>query len=108
MVNFIGIMQNEWAGAQAFTSFDTYLAPFVRADRLTYKQVKQGIQSFVFGVNTPSRWGSQSPFSNITLDWVVPDDLKGLSAIVGGKELTLLTATARTKWTWLTVPFWKS
>lgn len=87
MVNFIGIMQNEWAGAQAFTSFDTYLAPFVRADRLTYKQVKQGIQSFVFGVNTPSRWGSQSPFSNITLDWVVPDDLKGLSAIVGGKEL---------------------
>lgn len=87
MVNFLGIMQNEWAGAQAFSSFDTYLAPFVKADNLTYKQVKQAIQSFVFGVNTPSRWGTQSPFSNITLDWVCPEDLKDLPAIVGGKEM---------------------
>ncbi len=87
MVNFLGIMQNEWAGAQAFSSFDTYLAPFVRVDNLTYKQVKQAIQSFVYGVNTPSRWGTQAPFSNITLDWTVPNDLKDLPAIVGGKEL---------------------
>ena len=87
MVNFLGIMQNEWAGAQAFSSFDTYLAPFVRKDNLTYKEVKQCIQSFVYGVNTPSRWGTQAPFSNITLDWVVPNDLKDLPAIVGGKEL---------------------
>ena len=72
MVNFLGIMQNEWAGAQAFSSFDTYLAPFVKKDNLTYKEVKQCIQSFVYGVNTPSRWGTQSPFTNITLDWVVP------------------------------------
>ena len=86
MVNFLGIMQNEWAGAQAFSSFDTYLAPFVKKDNLTFKEVKQGIQSFVFGVNTPSRWGTQAPFSNITLDWTVPDDLKDLPAIVGGKE----------------------
>ncbi|HBI72380.1 MAG TPA: ribonucleoside triphosphate reductase, partial [Lachnospiraceae bacterium] len=75
MVNFLGIMQNEWAGAQAFSSFDTYLAPFVKVDNLTYKEVKQCIQSFVYGVNTPSRWGTQAPFSNITLDWTVPDDL---------------------------------
>ena len=87
MVNFLGIMQNEWAGAQAFSSFDTYLAPFVKKDKLTYKQVKQSIQSFVFGVNTPSRWGTQAPFSNITLDWTVPADLKDLPAIVGGKEM---------------------
>ena len=87
MVNFLGIMQNEWAGAQAFSSFDTYLAPFVKVDNLTYKQVKQSIQSFVYGVNTPSRWGTQAPFSNITLDWTVPNDLKDLPAIVGGKEL---------------------
>ena len=87
MVNFLGIMQNEWAGAQAFSSFDTYLAPFVKVDNLTYKQVKQAIQSFVYGVNTPSRWGTQAPFSNITLDWTVPNDLKDLPAIVGGKEL---------------------
>ena len=87
MVNFLGIMQNEWAGAQAFSSFDTYLAPFVKADQLSYKEVKQCIQSFVFGVNTPSRWGTQSPFSNITLDWKVPSDLANLKAIVGGKEL---------------------
>jgi len=87
MVNFLGIMQNEWAGAQAFSSFDTYLAPFVKIDNLTQKEVKQCIQSFVYGVNTPSRWGTQAPFSNITLDWVVPADLKDLPAIVGGKEM---------------------
>ena len=87
MVNFLGIMQNEWAGAQAFSSFDTYLAPFVKVDNLDYKEVKQCIQSFVFGVNTPSRWGTQAPFSNITLDWTVPADLKDLPAIVGGKEM---------------------
>lgn len=86
MVNFLGIMQNEWAGAQAFSSFDTYLAPFVKVDKLSYKEVKQAIQAFVFGVNIPSRWGTQSPFSNITLDWIVPDDLANLPAIVGGKE----------------------
>ena len=87
MVNFLGIMQNEWAGAQAFSSFDTYLAPFVKVDNLSYKEVKQCIQSFVYGVNTPSRWGTQAPFSNITLDWTVPGDLKDMPAIVGGKEM---------------------
>ncbi|MBE6608069.1 MAG: ribonucleoside triphosphate reductase [Ruminococcaceae bacterium] len=87
MVNFLGIMQNEWAGAQAFSSFDTYLAPFVKVDSLSYKEVKQCIQSFVYGVNTPSRWGTQSPFTNITLDWTVPNDLAELNCIVGGKEL---------------------
>ena len=87
MVNFLGIMQNEWAGAQAFSSFDTYLAPFVKADNLTYDQVKKCIESFVYGVNTPSRWGTQAPFSNITLDWTVPNDLAELNAIVGGKEM---------------------
>ena len=87
MVNFLGIMQNEWAGAQAFSSFDTYLAPFVKVDNLTQREVKQCIQSFVYGVNTPSRWGTQAPFSNITLDWTVPKDLENLPAIVGGKEM---------------------
>ncbi len=87
MVNFLGIMQNEWAGAQAFSSFDTYLAPFVKVDNLSYDEVKKCIESFVYGVNTPSRWGTQSPFSNITLDWTVPADLAELNAIVGGKEL---------------------
>lgn len=87
MVNFLGIMQNEWAGAQAFSSFDTYLAPFVKADHLTYDEVKKCIESFVYGVNTPSRWGTQAPFSNITLDWTVPEDLAALPAIVGGKEM---------------------
>ena len=86
MVNFLGIMQNEWAGAQAFSSFDTYLAPFVKADHLTYREVKRCIESFIFGVNIPSRWGTQAPFSNITLDWTVPNDLANLPAIVGGKE----------------------
>jgi ribonucleoside-triphosphate reductase len=87
MVNFLGIMQNEWAGAQAFSSFDTYLAPFVKADNLSYREVKKSIESFIFGVNTPSRWGTQAPFSNITLDWTVPNDLAELPAIVGGKEM---------------------
>lgn len=86
MVNFLGIMQNEWAGAQAFSSFDTYLAPFVKKDKLSYKQVKQCIQSFVYGVNTPSRWGTQAPFTNVTLDWTVPNDLAELNAIIGGEE----------------------
>ena len=87
MVNFLGIMQNEWAGAQAFSSFDTYLAPFVKIDNLSQKEVKQCVQSFIYGVNTPSRWGTQAPFSNVTLDWTVPKDLANLPAIVGGKEL---------------------
>ena len=87
MVNFLGIMQNEWAGAQAFSSFDTYLAPFVKTDGLTYPEVKKCIESFIYGVNTPSRWGTQAPFSNITLDWTVPADLANLPAIVGGKEM---------------------
>ncbi len=87
MVNFLGIMQNEWAGAQAFSSFDTYLAPFVKIDNLSYKEVKQCIQSFIYGVNTPSRWGTQAPFTNVTLDWTVPKDLAELPAIVGGKEM---------------------
>ena len=87
MVNFLGIMQNEWAGAQAFSSFDTYLAPFVKVDNLSYYEVKKAIQSFVYGVNIPSRWGTQAPFSNITLDWTVPTDLAELNAIVGGKEM---------------------
>lgn len=87
MVNFLGIMQNEWAGAQAFSSFDTYLAPFVKADNLSYEQVKKCVESFIYGVNTPSRWGTQAPFSNITLDWTVPADLADRPAIVGGKEM---------------------
>ncbi len=86
MVNFLGIMQNEWAGAQAFSSFDTYLAPFVKADNMSYDQVKKCIESFIYGVNTPSRWGTQAPFSNITLDWTVPNDLANLHCIIGGKE----------------------
>ena len=87
MVNFLGIMQNEWAGAQAFSSFDTYLAPFVKVDTLSYGEVKKCIEAFIYGVNTPSRWGTQAPFSNITLDWTVPNDLAELPAIVGGKEM---------------------
>lgn len=87
MVNFLGIMQNEWAGAQAFSSFDTYLSAFVKADNMDYYETKKAIESFVYGVNIPSRWGTQSPFTNITLDWTVPNDLKDLQAIVGGKEM---------------------
>ncbi|MCQ2576418.1 MAG: ribonucleoside triphosphate reductase [Treponema sp.] len=86
IVNFLGVLQNEWAGAQAFSSFDTYLAPFVKVDNLEYKQVRQCLQNYIYGVNIPSRWGSQAPFTNITLDWVCPDDLKNKKAIVGGKE----------------------
>ena len=88
MVNFLGIMQNEWAGAQAFSSFDTYLAPFVKVDNLSYDEVKQCIQSFVYGVNTPSRWGTQAPFTNVTLDWVIPQDLRNVPALVGGKDMS--------------------
>ena len=87
MVNFLGIMQNEWAGAQAFSSFDTYLAPFVKADNLNYDQVKKSLEAFIYGVNTPSRWGTQAPFSNITLDWTVPKDMESMPAIVGGKDM---------------------
>ncbi len=87
MVNFLGIMQNEWAGAQAFSSFDTYLAPFVKADKLTYEQTKKALEAFIYGVNTPSRWGTQAPFSNITLDWTVPKDMESMPAIVGGKDM---------------------
>lgn len=95
MVNFLGILQNEWAGAQAFSSFDTYLAPFVKVDNLSYKEVKQCLQSFIFGVNTPSRWGTQAPFSNITLDWTVPNDLANLPALVGGKEMDFTYADCK-------------
>ena len=95
MVNFLGIMQNEWAGAQAFSSFDTYLAPFIKADNLSYKEVKQCIQSFIYGVNTPSRWGTQAPFTNVTLDWTVPDDMANLPAIVGGKEMPFTYADCK-------------
>ena len=87
MVNFLGIMQNEWAGAQAFTSFDTYLAPFVKVDNLSQEAVKQCVQSFIYGVNTPSRWGTQAPFTNVTIDWVVPEDMKNLPCVIGGKEV---------------------
>ena len=86
MVNFLGILQNEWAGAQAFSSFDTYLAPFIKKDNLTYEETKKCIESFIYGVNTPSRWGTQAPFSNITLDWVCPADMVNMPAIVGGKD----------------------
>ncbi|MCP3683008.1 MAG: ribonucleoside triphosphate reductase [bacterium] len=87
MVNFIGCLQMEHAGAQAFSSVDTLLAPFVRADKMTYKQVKQCMQMLVFSLNIPSRWGSQTPFSNLTFDWVVPEDMKDEKAVVGGKKL---------------------
>ena len=95
MVNFLGIMQNEWAGAQAFSSFDTYLAPFVKADGLSYEQVEKSIESFIYGVNTPSRWGTQAPFTNITLDWTVPVDLAAQPAIVGGKEMDFCYADCK-------------
>ena len=97
MVNFLGVMQNEWAGAQAFSSFDTYLAPFVRVDNLSFAEVKQAIQSFVFGVNTPSRWGSQAPFTNITLDWTVPADLRDQPAVVGGEVLDFTYGDCQTE-----------
>jgi len=87
MVNFLGTLQNEWAGAQAFSSFDTYLAPYVRVDKLSFKEVKQCIQEFIYNLNVPSRWGTQTPFTNITLDWVCPDDLKQQVPIIAGKEM---------------------
>lgn len=86
MVNFLGTVQNEWAGAQAFSSFDTYLAPYVRKDNLSYQDVKQAIQEFVFSINVSSRWGGQTPFTNITLDWTVPEDMKDLPVIIGGED----------------------
>jgi len=85
MVNFLGVLQNEWAGAQALSSFDTYLAPFVKKEALGDAEIRQALQSFLFGVKTPSRWGSQAPFTNITLDWVCPADLRGKEAVVGGR-----------------------
>jgi ribonucleoside-triphosphate reductase len=100
MVNFLGIMQNEWAGAQAFSSFDTYLAPFVKIDNLSQKEVKQCVQSFVYGVNTPSRWGTQAPFSNITLDWTCPTTWPTCPPSWAARRWTSPTATARRKWTW--------
>src|SRR3989338_7378084 len=87
MVNFLGTLQNEWAGAQAFSSFDTYLAPYVRVDNLTFRQVKQSIQQFVFNLNVPSRWGTQTPFTNITLDWNCPDDMRDKQPKIGGTEV---------------------
>lgn len=97
IVNFLGVMQNEWAGAQALSSFDTYLAPFIKADGLNEYEVRQALQSFLFGVNTPSRWGSQAPFTNITLDWTVPRDLKDRKAIVGGKEVDFTYGDCQTE-----------
>ena len=102
MVNFLGIMQNEWAGAQAFSSFDTYLAPFVKADNLNYDQVKKCIESFIFGVNTPSRWGTQAPFSNITLDWTVPTTWRNSTPLWAARKCPSSTKIAKRKWTWST------
>ncbi|MDR5907689.1 ribonucleoside triphosphate reductase [Franzmannia qiaohouensis] len=86
MVNFLGTLQNEWAGAQAFSSFDTYLAPYVRKDGLDYQAVKQAVQEFIYNLNVPSRWGSQTPFTNLTFDWVCPADLRDQVPIIGGEE----------------------
>ena len=86
MVNFLGTLQNEWAGAQAFSSFDTYLAPYIRKDKLDYPAVKQTIQEFIYNLNVPSRWGSQTPFTNLTFDWVCPEDLRQQVPIIGGQE----------------------
>ncbi len=87
MVNFLGTLQNEWAGAQAFSSFDTYLAPFIRKDQLSYAQVRQDIQEFIYNLNVPSRWGTQTPFTNLTFDWVCPDDLREQIPYIGGVEM---------------------
>jgi len=87
IVNFLGTLQNEWAGAQAFSSFDTYMAPFVRIDGLSYEEVRQHIQELVFNLNVPSRWGTQTPFTNLTFDWICPEDLRGQVPIVGGEEM---------------------
>jgi len=87
MVNFLGALQNEWAGAQAFSSFDTYLAPYVRRERLDYEAVRQGIQEFIYNLNVPSRWGTQTPFTNLTFDWVCPEDLREQVPVIGGEEM---------------------
>lgn len=87
IVNFLGTMQNEWAGAQAFSSFDTYLAPFIRKDNLSYEEVKQNIQELIYNLNVPSRWGTQTPFTNLTFDWVCPEDLKNQKPLIGGEEM---------------------
>src|SRR5690606_18171987 len=87
MVNFLGTLQNEWAGAQAFSSFDTYLAPYVRHDRLSYEQVRQSLQEFIYNLNVPSRWGTQTPFTNLTFDWVCPQDLREQVPVIGGEEM---------------------
>lgn len=87
MVNFLGTLQNEWAGAQAFSSFDTYLAPYIRIDKLPYEEVKQSIQEFIYNLNVPSRWGTQTPFTNVTFDWVCPEDLRSEHPMVGGREM---------------------
>ncbi|AOY00842.1 ribonucleoside triphosphate reductase [Jeongeupia sp. USM3] len=87
IVNFLGTLQNEWAGAQAFSSFDTYMAPFVRVDGLSYVEVKQHIQELIYNLNVPSRWGTQTPFTNLTFDWVCPDDLREQIPYIGGKEM---------------------
>lgn len=108
MVNFLGIMQNEWAGAQAFSSFDTYLAPFVKVDNLTYPEVKKCIESFIYGVNTPSRWGTQAPFSNITLDWTVPTTWRSFLPWWAVKKWISFIRTARRKWIWSTRPSLRS
>ena len=86
MVNFLGTLQNEWAGAQAFSSFDTYIAPFIRVDKLSYEEVRQHIQEFIYNLNVPSRWGTQTPFTNVTFDWVCPDDLRWQKPVIGGEE----------------------
>ncbi|MDX5372400.1 MAG: ribonucleoside triphosphate reductase, partial [Pseudomonadaceae bacterium] len=87
MVNFLGTLQNEWAGAQAFSSFDTYLAPYVRKDNLSYAQVRQSLQEFIYNLNVPSRWGTQTPFTNLTFDWVCPEDLREQVPVIGGQEM---------------------
>ncbi|HUG58360.1 MAG TPA: ribonucleoside triphosphate reductase [Candidimonas sp.] len=86
IVNFLGTLQNEWAGAQAFSSFDTYMAPFIRQDRLSYAEVKQYIQELIYNLNVPSRWGTQTPFTNLTFDWVCPEDLREQVPLIGGQE----------------------
>ena len=87
IVNFLGTMQNEWAGAQAFSSFDTYLAPYIRVDKLSYKEVRQCIQELIYNLNVPSRWGTQTPFTNLTFDWTCPEDLKQQVPVIDGKEM---------------------
>lgn len=97
MVNFLGTLQNEWAGAQAFSSADTYLAPFVRKDNLSYEAVKQAMQSFIYNLNVPSRWGTQTPFTNLTFDWVCPEDLRGVHPTIGGEEMSFTYGELQTE-----------